>query len=60
MLFDLQQVRRYMTEPEVRRAVQNRVAAEVDEDTGWWWGIRLGQWWRTRRCALISSGRCGR
>jgi pimeloyl-ACP methyl ester carboxylesterase len=33
MLFDLQQVRRYMTDPVVRRAVQGRVAAGVDEDT---------------------------
>jgi pimeloyl-ACP methyl ester carboxylesterase len=33
MLFDLQQVRRYMTDPDVRRAVQDRVAAEVGEDT---------------------------
>ena len=27
MLFDLQQVRRYMTDPAVRQAVQDRVAA---------------------------------
>ncbi len=33
MLSDLQQVRRYMTDPEVRRTVQERVAAEVGEDT---------------------------
>jgi pimeloyl-ACP methyl ester carboxylesterase len=33
MLFDLQQVRRYMTDPEVRQEVQDRVAAEVGEDT---------------------------
>ena len=33
MLFDLQQVRRYMTDPVMRRAVQDRVAAAVDEDT---------------------------
>ena len=33
MLFDLQQVRRYMTDPQVRRAVQDRVAAAVGEDT---------------------------
>ena len=33
MLFDLQQVRRYMTDLEVRQAVQARVAAEVGEDT---------------------------
>ena len=33
MLFDLQQVRRYMTDPQVRRAAQDRVAAEVGEDT---------------------------
>src|SRR5262249_10268169 len=33
MLFDLQQVRRYMTDLEVRRAVQDRIAAEVAEDT---------------------------
>lgn len=32
-LFDLQQVRRYMTDPGVRREVQDRVAAEVGEDT---------------------------
>lgn len=32
MLFDLQQVRRYMTDPEVRQAVQKRIAAEVGED----------------------------
>ena len=33
MLFDLQQVRQYMTDQEVRRAVQNRVAAQVGENT---------------------------
>lgn len=33
MLSDLQQVRRYMTEPEIRRAVQDKVSAEVGEDT---------------------------
>lgn len=33
MLFDLQQVRRYMTDPEVRRATQDLVAAEVGVDT---------------------------
>jgi hypothetical protein len=33
MLFDLQQVRRYMTDPDVRRAVQKRVAADVSEET---------------------------
>jgi hypothetical protein len=33
VLFDLQQVRRYMTDPGVRRAVQDRVAAEVGEGT---------------------------
>ncbi len=33
MLFDLQQVRQYMTDPAVRRAVQDRVAAQVGEDT---------------------------
>jgi pimeloyl-ACP methyl ester carboxylesterase len=32
-LFDLQQVRRYMTDPDVRRDVQDRIAAEVGEDT---------------------------
>jgi pimeloyl-ACP methyl ester carboxylesterase len=33
MLFDLQQVRRYMTDPVVRSAVQDRTAAGVDADT---------------------------
>jgi len=33
VLFDLQQVRRYMTDPQVRRAVLDRVAAGVGEDT---------------------------
>ena len=33
MLFDLQQVRRYMTDPVVRAAVQDRIAAGVDEHT---------------------------
>jgi pimeloyl-ACP methyl ester carboxylesterase len=33
MLFDLQQVRRYMTDPDLRRAVQDRFGAEVGEDT---------------------------
>ena len=33
MLSDLQQVRRYMTDAEVRRAVQDRMVAEVAEDT---------------------------
>jgi hypothetical protein len=33
MLFDLQQVRRYMTDPLVRSAAQHRVAAGVEENT---------------------------
>jgi len=33
MLSDLQQVSRYMTEPDVREAVQDRVAAQVGDDT---------------------------
>jgi pimeloyl-ACP methyl ester carboxylesterase len=33
MLFDLEQVRRYMTDPAVRAAVQERVAAAVGPDT---------------------------
>jgi pimeloyl-ACP methyl ester carboxylesterase len=33
MLSDLQQVRRYMTDPEMRQAVQGRVVAEVGADT---------------------------
>jgi pimeloyl-ACP methyl ester carboxylesterase len=33
MLFDLQQVRRYFDEPDVRDAVQQRLAAAVDNDT---------------------------
>jgi pimeloyl-ACP methyl ester carboxylesterase len=41
-LFDLQQVRRYMTEPEVRRDVQDRVVAEVGEDTQVMVGHSLG------------------
>ena len=32
MLFDLQQVRRYMTDPVVRPVVQDRVAAGMDQD----------------------------
>ena len=42
MLFDLQQVRRYMTDPVVRAAVQDRVAAGVDEDTRVMVGHSLG------------------
>jgi pimeloyl-ACP methyl ester carboxylesterase len=42
LLFDLQQVRRYMTDPEVRLAVQDRVAAEVTEDTRVMVGHSLG------------------
>lgn len=42
MLFDLQQVRRYMTDPQVRRAAQDRVAAEVGEDTRVMVGHSLG------------------
>jgi alpha-beta hydrolase superfamily lysophospholipase len=33
MLFDLQQVRRYMTDPQVRQAALDRVAAGIGEDT---------------------------
>lgn len=33
MLFDLQQVRQYMTDPGVRQVVQDRVAMQVAEDT---------------------------
>ena len=33
MLFDLQQVRQYMTDPSIRRTVQDRVALEVGKDT---------------------------
>ena len=33
MLFDLQQVRRYMTDPQVRRTALDRVAAGIGEDT---------------------------
>lgn len=33
MLFDLQQVRRYLTDSDIRRAVQERVAAVVNADT---------------------------
>jgi pimeloyl-ACP methyl ester carboxylesterase len=33
MLFDLQQVRRYMTDPGVRQAAQERVAARIGKDT---------------------------
>ena len=33
MLFDLQQVRRYMTDPQVRRAALDRVAAGIGGDT---------------------------
>jgi pimeloyl-ACP methyl ester carboxylesterase len=42
MLFDLQQVRRYMTDPEVRQAAQDRIAADVDEDTRVLVGHSLG------------------
>jgi pimeloyl-ACP methyl ester carboxylesterase len=42
MLFDLQQVRRYMTDPQVRQAVLDRVAAGVDEDTRVMVGHSLG------------------
>ena len=42
MLFDLQQVRRYMTDPEIRHAVQDRVVAAVDEDTQVMVGHSLG------------------
>ena len=42
MLFDLQQVRRYLTEPDVREAVQDRVAAQIGEDTRVLVGHSLG------------------
>ena len=42
MLFDLQQVRRYMTDPQVRRAALDRVAAGVGEDTRVMVGHSLG------------------
>lgn len=42
MLFDLQQVRRYITEPEVRHAVQDRVEAVVAIDTRVMIGHSLG------------------
>lgn len=42
MLFDLQQVRRYMSEPGIRQAVQDRVAAAVEEDTRVLIGHSLG------------------
>lgn len=42
MLFDLQQVRRYITEPAIRQAIQNRVAAAVGEDTRVLIGHSLG------------------
>ena len=42
MLFDLQQVRRYIIEPGIRQAVQDRVAAAVDEDTRVLVGHSLG------------------
>ena len=42
MLFDLQQVRRYMTDPQVRRAVLGRVAAGVGADTRVLVGHSLG------------------
>ena len=40
MLSDLQQVRRYMTDPEVRQAALGRVVAGSVRIPGWWWGIR--------------------
>ena len=42
LLFDLQQVRRYMTDLEVREAAQDRVAAEVSEETRVLVGHSLG------------------
>jgi hypothetical protein len=42
MLFDLQQVRRYLTDPVVRTAVLDRVAAGVDADTRVLVGHSLG------------------
>jgi len=42
LLFDLQQVRRYMTDLEVREAAQERVVAEVGEDTRVLVGHSLG------------------
>ena len=42
MLFDLQQVRRYMTDADVRRAVQDRVAAAICSDTRVLVGHSLG------------------
>jgi pimeloyl-ACP methyl ester carboxylesterase len=41
-LFDLQQVRRYMTDPKVRRDVQDRVVAEVGDDARVMVGHSLG------------------
>jgi hypothetical protein len=60
MLFDLQQVRRYLTDPVVRPVVQDRVAAGVDEDTRVVVGvIRWDRWWPMRRCVPTRDGRCG-
>ena len=42
MLFDLQQVRRYMTDSVIRQAVQDRVVAAVDEDIRVMVGHSLG------------------
>jgi hypothetical protein len=50
-----------MTDPQVRRAALERVAAGVGEDTRVMVGHSLGgRWWRMRRCARILNGRCGR
>jgi hypothetical protein len=42
MLFDLQQVRRYVTDREIRRAVQERLVSHVDDDTQVLLGHSLG------------------
>jgi pimeloyl-ACP methyl ester carboxylesterase len=42
LLFDLQQVRRYLTEPELRAAARERVAAAVSDDTRVLVGHSLG------------------
>jgi hypothetical protein len=42
VLFDLQQVRRYMTDPEVRQSVEQRVAARMTADTRVLIGHSLG------------------
>ena len=48
LVFDLKQVRRYLTDPELRAAARARVTHLIGPDTRSWSGIRSGPWSPTR------------